>query len=184
MRETLHKKLKENKGTGTNSNRYIFRGTISKTGKKHGKSSGATIVLVDVHLKGSSKVIDHAWVNYTPTLAALNEFYTGDIIEFEAGIQEYTKGGANTPAGKQAYKDYKDQKITFDEMREIQESTIQKDFELTRLTKVSFVKRCRLRKGWTRDNTDWMDQVGINRFAKFWTVKHKAYDDGKENTFN
>lgn len=77
-----------------------FRGTVSRFGHKHrqGKDikKGATLVLTDVHLVGSPNTIDHVWIDYTPNLAILGEHLRPNgIIEFEATVDSYVKGGSN-----------------------------------------------------------------------------------------
>lgn len=184
MRKVLERKSKEQLGTGQNGQRYIWRGTFERTGKKHGKKHGATIVLVNVHQKGSPKIIDHAWINYGLQLAKLNELYTGDVIEFTANIKQYYKGGAKSATGKRAYKLYQDNKISYDTMKELQDDSKEYDFELIYPEQVKFVRKVRLRSGWKRSDTAWMSQTQINRFAKFWTVKHRAYNNHAPNTFD
>lgn len=80
--------------------RKYFRGTVKRFGHKHRQGSqikrGATLLLTDVHLKYSNKVIDHAWVDYNVDLAVLGEYIKpGSLIEFEARVKSYDKGGKN-----------------------------------------------------------------------------------------
>lgn len=184
MREILKNKRKSHSGTGKNNERYTWRGTFERTGKKHGKDHGATIVLTKVHQKGSPKTIDHAWVNYGLMFGKLNELYPGDVIEFSAIIQSYHKGGAKSKTGKKAYKLYQSKKISFATMKELQNNSQEDDYELTYPNSVKLIKRIRIRAGWHRQELAWMDQTKLNRFAKFWTVKHKAYEQGLPNTFD
>ena len=123
MREILKNKRKSHSGTGKNNERYTWRGTFERTGKKHGKDHGATIVLTKVHQKGSPKTIDHAWVNYGLMFGKLNELYPGDVIEFSAIIQSYHKGGAKSKTGKKAYKLYQSKKISFATMKVLQNNS-------------------------------------------------------------
>lgn len=80
-----------------------FRGTVNRFGHKHRQGAdikkGATLCLIDVHLKHSSKVIDHVWVSYTPKLAKFGELIKpGSVIEFDAVVAFYGKGGKNGTA--------------------------------------------------------------------------------------
>lgn len=80
--------------------RKIFRGTVVRFGHKHRQGAkvkrGATLVLTDVHQRHSSQVIDHVWVDYTPELAQFGEHIRPKcILEFEATVAPYTKGGKN-----------------------------------------------------------------------------------------
>lgn len=76
----------------------IFRGTVSRFGHKHRQGKdikrGATLCLVDVHLKHSNKIIDHVWVNYTSIWAVFGEVLKpGAVVEFTATVAAYDKGG-------------------------------------------------------------------------------------------
>ena len=54
--------------------RKTYRGTYQRTGKKHGKQHGATLLLTDIHQKGSGKILtSHHWLNYTREFAKLDE---------------------------------------------------------------------------------------------------------------
>lgn len=80
--------------------RKYFRGTVKRFGHKHRQGAkikrGATLLLTNVHLKYSNKVIDHAWIEYNPKLAVLGEYIKpGSLIEFEARVDSYDKGGKN-----------------------------------------------------------------------------------------
>lgn len=77
-----------------------FRGTVDRFGHKHRQGAdikkGATLCLVNVHLKYSNKVIDHVWVSYTAKLAKFGEYLKpGSVIEFDAVVVFYGKGGKN-----------------------------------------------------------------------------------------
>lgn len=80
--------------------RKIFRGQVKRFGHKHRQGAnikkGATLLLVDVHLLRSPNKIDHAWIDYTPELAIYGEHIRPNaIIEFEALVATYEKGGKN-----------------------------------------------------------------------------------------
>lgn len=80
--------------------RKIFRGRVSRFGHKHRQGAqikrGATLCLTDVHIKGSNKSIDHVWVDYTVELAKHGELIVaGSLIEFQAVVTAYVKGGKN-----------------------------------------------------------------------------------------
>lgn len=77
-----------------------FRGTVARFGHKHRQGAeikkGATLMLVNVHLVGSPKVIDHVWVDYRIDLAKFGEHIRPNgEIEFTATVASYEKGGAN-----------------------------------------------------------------------------------------
>ena len=79
---------------------HTFRGVVDRFGHKHRQGSqikrGATLCLTDVHLKYSNKIIDHAWIDYSPKLAKFGEYLKpGTIIEFKAVVSTYDKGGKN-----------------------------------------------------------------------------------------
>lgn len=184
LRKILEQKSHSHQGTGKAKQRYTWRGTFERTGKKHGKSHGATLVLIKVHQKGSPKIIDHAWLNYGLQFAKLNELYTGDIIEFTANIKSYYKGGIKSTIGKKALRLYQTKQISYDTMKELQTASKEIDYELTFPERVKMIKPVHVRKGWQRQELSWMNQTQLNRFAKFWTVKHQAYEQHQPNTFD
>ena len=80
--------------------RRIFRGTVSRFGHKRRQGDkikrGATLVITDVNLFRSPNKIDHVWLDYTPEIAVLGEHIRPNaIIEFEAEVSTYIKGGKN-----------------------------------------------------------------------------------------
>ena len=80
--------------------RRTFRATVARFGHKHRQGAtikkGATLLLVDVHQLHSPNQIDHAWIDYTPELASLGEHVRPNgVIEFDATVSTYTKGGKN-----------------------------------------------------------------------------------------
>lgn len=107
-----------------------FRGRVERFGHKHRQGAdikrGATLVLTDVHLKGSQNKIDHAWIDYIPELAVFGaEIRPGSRIEFDAQVDFYTKGGKNI---------YGKGSGTFD------------DLELTNIKQVKILSHPRLKK--------------------------------------
>lgn len=75
--------------------RETFTGTFSRLGKKRGKSSGATILLVDIKDKRGRIVTDHLWITYTKGLAKLNSLFEGDVIQFDARVKVYKHAKAD-----------------------------------------------------------------------------------------
>lgn len=110
--------------------RKTFRGKVERFGHKHKQGNkikrGATIVLVDVHLKNSPLKIDHAWLDYTVEIAKFGEeVIPGSLIEFSAIVSTYKKGGKNIYGKGQG---------TYD------------DLELTDVTNVKVISHPRLKK--------------------------------------
>lgn len=94
-----------------NGKRQTFKGTFQRIGKKHGKQSGPTALLVDIKDKRGKIVTDHLWVNYTKGLAQLNSLFPGDVIEFDARVKVYkhAKDGIRETKKKLAPEDYYDE---------------------------------------------------------------------------
>lgn len=80
--------------------RKTFRGRVVRFGHKRKQGSqikkGATLVLEDVNQKYSPNKIDHVWIDYTPELCKFGEHIRPNaIIEFDAEVSTYIKGGKN-----------------------------------------------------------------------------------------
>lgn len=154
--------------------RYTWRAKVGRFGVGHGKTTGPKLMLIDLHQKGSSKKIDHLWMNYTKAFARLNEFFSGDEIEFDATVEVYIKGGHKSSKFKEAYKKYQCGLLDFQECLKFGE--IEKDFCLIRPTRVKLIHKIRLPKDFTRTETDYMNETQIRRFNKWhisreWSLK-------------
>lgn len=142
-----------------NRQRLIFRGTVERFGRGHGKRTGAKVVLVNFHQKGSSKVSDHLWFDYRgASWQSLGEIFNGDLIELTGRVKPYTKGGLKS-------KSYKE---------------LQEDFEISYVNNIKLVKEVRLPKGWIR-NADlaWMDETQFDKWSKFHMHRQFDIDEGK-----
>lgn len=149
--------------------RKTFRGTISRFGHKHRQGAqikkGATLVLTDVHQYRSKNQIDHVWIDYTPELAQFGEHLRPNgIIEFDAIVSSYVKGGKNI---------YGKGEGTFD------------DLELTDVKNVTIIKEPYFPKSYdalidddfisyiikTRQNLASGKSVGKDPYGKLGTIK-------------
>jgi len=94
-----------------NEKRSTFTGTFERIGKKHGKSSGATILLVDIKDRKGRIVTNHLWLSYTKGLARLNSLFVGDEIQFDARVKVYQHAKASSRKKKGALlpEDYYDE---------------------------------------------------------------------------
>lgn len=83
QRERLGKKL---------GKRETFYGQFERVGRKKGKSSGLTFLLLNVRSKGGFLVADHLWFNLTEGFKKLGHVEPGELIMFTARVTDYEKG--------------------------------------------------------------------------------------------
>lgn len=78
--------------------RKRFRAVVEEFGADRGKKSSETILLVDVRLVEQPDVVvsDHVWLKKG---AAFQAVAVGDVIEFDAEVEQYEKGYVNFRLG-------------------------------------------------------------------------------------
>lgn len=102
--------------------RHTFSGVFVREGLKSAYRGLPlpTVLLKDVKLKDSDKIItDHLWFNKTKGFEALN-LKEGDIVQFDARIDSYTKG----------YQGYREDVCSYTEI----------DYKLSYPTKIKLIK--------------------------------------------
>lgn len=156
--------------------RKTYRGTYQRTGKKHGKQHGATLLLTDIHQKGSGKILtNHLWLNYTREFAKLDELIPGDIIEFDGRIDTYHH-----------LTSYAKYLMTTDHSYVPTPDDYYLEYRLIRPSNTRLCKRVRCPKGYQRHELAWMTKQAnfdtrINRFAKYQTVQLKLCASEKDS---
>lgn len=113
----MRKKLAEDVGT-----RKKFRGVFARYGKKvnyKGYSEETVLVEQIVDAETNQVMCDHLWFSLTKGFEKLN-LISGDVLQFDARIKEYTKGYKN---------------ITY------KISNTSKDFKLSHPTNILLVKK-------------------------------------------
>lgn len=89
--------------------RHRFTATFSRFGTKNGfKGLVETVLLIDVKDANGNIVTNHLWFNKTKGFASLS-LNEGDVVEFTARVDEYTKGyfGRREDVYKPIEKDYR-----------------------------------------------------------------------------
>lgn len=83
-----------------NEVRQSFIGQFVRFGRKHGKRSGPTVLLINIYpvkrndinyTINGPKMTDHLWFNLTQQFQALN-LVSGDNVLFDARVKPYRKG--------------------------------------------------------------------------------------------
>lgn len=87
VERTVREKLGNKEGK-----RESFYGKFERVGRKRGKQSGLTFLLVDVRSKGGQVVTDHLWFNLTEGFKKLGHVEPGELIQFDARVVTYEKG--------------------------------------------------------------------------------------------
>jgi len=72
--------------------RTTFHGTFARFGSKRGwKGDLPTVLFQDIRTPTGEPICDHLWMNLTKGIAAL-DLQIGDVVQFDARVQEYEKG--------------------------------------------------------------------------------------------
>lgn len=117
IRKKLQKFFRDNgyfsrKNTPVWKNFYgKFIRVSTKTGWRN--SPIHTVLLRNIKDSDHNDISDHLWVNYTNELQNLGRLEYGDIIEFHALVEKYTKGYINKKSGiDERIADYKLVRLT------------------------------------------------------------------------
>lgn len=108
--------------------RHRFKGTVETFGSKNGyKHAEKTLCLKDIVLISTGEVVtDHLWFTVGKQMEEL-DIQIGDIVSFDARVDSYWKG----------YRGYRD---------DVWDKPVQKDYKLSRPTKLKIENREVVRK--------------------------------------